>query len=88
MKLTDGKKTIDIRMMAWDSINNSGFSPDWSNDFFEAGSLDCPYNEVTDTYIVHDVDNCIEQAMDWKYSRGDFSSDEFNPNNTVFIKEI
>ena len=62
MKITDGKKTVDITMHMWDDF--AGLSPDWSADFFMAGSL--PYDEETDTYTVEDVDYCIDQANDWK----------------------
>lgn len=55
MKLTDGKKTVDIKIQRW---NGSGYDPDWSTDYFNAGSL--PYDEETDTYTVEDVDYCIE----------------------------
>lgn len=80
MKLTDGKKTVEIRMMIWEG---NGYSPDWSLDFFEAGGL--PYNDETDTYTVQDVDYCIEQAYDWRDSKGDFQSEEPNENNAVFV---
>ena len=46
MKLTDGKKTVEIKIQRW---NGTSYDPDWSNDFFEAGNL--PYDEETDTYI-------------------------------------
>ena len=80
MKITDGKKTVEIRMMTW---QGSGYSPDWSLDFFCAGSL--PYDDETDTYTVEDVDYCIEQACDWRDSKGDFKDDTPNENNTVFV---
>lgn len=83
MKITDGKKTVDIRMMTW---TGSGYSPDWSLDFFEAGSL--PYNDQTDTYTVQDVDYCIEQARDWQHSEGDYRDDTPNENNCVWVDEI
>ena len=83
MKITDGKKTVSIKLTTW---NGTGYDPDWSNDFFNAGSL--PYDEETDTYTVEDVDYCIEQAMDWKNSTGDFAGDEPNENNAVLIDEI
>ena len=57
MKLTDGKKTVEIKIQRW---NGSGYDPDWSADYFAAGSL--PYNVETDTYTVEDVDYCIETA--------------------------
>lgn len=69
-RLTDGKKTVDIRMMIWDG---SGYTPDWSNDFFEVGGL--TYDEEAEAYVVEDVDSCIECAEDWKECRGDFQDD-------------
>lgn len=57
MKITDGKKTVEIRIQRW---NGSGYDPDWSNDYFTAGAL--PYNEDTDTYTVDNVDYCIDAA--------------------------
>lgn len=66
MKLTDGKRTVDIIMMEWDG---NRWNPDWSMDFFAAGKL---ANDETGASIVEDVYYCIEQAMDWKYNRGDY----------------
>ena len=83
MKLTDGKKTVEIRMVVWEGSN---YGPDWSLDFFEAGGL--PYDSETDTYTVNDVDYCIEQAEDWCDSKGDFAGDEPSENNMVSVEEI
>ncbi len=83
MKITDGKKTVNIRMMVWEG---SGYSPDWSQDFFEAGSL--PYNEDTDTYTVDDVDYCIEQAMEWKETNEGFMGEIKTEDNCVWVDEI
>lgn len=89
MKLTDGKRTVDIEMAEWDG---NGWTPDWSNDFFEAGTL--KYNEEKDAYIVPNVDYCIEQANDWKNADGDFSGDrdycseEDLENRCVCVEEI
>ena len=71
MKLYDGKKMVSIEMNNW---TDNGYTPDWSIDFFEAGSLE--YNEDMDAYIVEDVDYCIEQARDWQNARGDFYEPE------------
>lgn len=68
MKLSDGKKKVSIKMYLYE---HNRFSPDCSQDFFEAGSL--PYNEDEDVHLVADVDYCIEQAQDWKHFRGDYS---------------
>lgn len=76
MKMTDGKKTVDITMKVWNDFN-TGYSPDWSNDFFNAGIL--PYDEDEDLHIVDDVDYCIEQAEEWE------AEDE---NNAVFVEEL
>lgn len=88
MKLTNGKKAINIQMMVWDSITDSGYSPDWSSDFFEAGSL--PYNADTDTYTVSDINYCIEQANDWKNGVGDFYYDDNEDisGREVFVEEF
>lgn len=83
MKLTDGKKTVEIKMCVWEG---SGYSPDWSMDFFNAGGL--KFDESSNAYIVEDVDYCIDQAEDWKESRGDFCDDAPNENNTVFVDEL
>ncbi|WP_291243958.1 hypothetical protein [Fournierella sp.] len=76
MKMTDGKKTVEITMKVWNDFN-TGYSPDWSNDFFNAGIL--PYDEDEDFFIVDDVDYCIEQAEEWE------AEDE---NNAVFVEEL
>lgn len=70
IRLTDGKNTVEIEMCIWDGCN---YSPDWSQDFFEAGGL--PYDDETNTYTVPDVEYCIEQAEDWRLCRGDFADD-------------
>lgn len=62
MKITDGKKTVSIKMHEYDIY--AGLSPDWSLDFFEAGSL--PYDEQTEVYSVPDIEYCIDQANEWK----------------------
>ena len=83
MKITDGKKTVEIRMMVWEG---SGYSPDWSADFFDAGGL--PYDDEKDVYIVDDVDYCIEQAMEWKETNEGFMGEIKTENNYVWVDEI
>lgn len=88
MKLTDGKKTVEIKLQRW---NGNGYEPDWSTDYFNASSLQ--YEEETDTYKVEDVDYCIETAKKWneegacgKYDEdGNLVRDE---NMFVFVNEI
>ncbi len=67
MKLHDNEKSVEIRMMNW---TGNGYTPDWSEDFFEAGGLE--YDEDSDSYQVDSVDYCIEQAQDWQQGIGDY----------------
>lgn len=70
IKLTDGRKTVEIEMKVWDDY---GVSPDWSCDFFNIGAL--PYDPDLEAYIVPDVNYCIDQAEDWKAGVGDYSDE-------------
>lgn len=63
MKLTDGKKTVEVQIIGKNGI-------DWAEEFYEVGSL--KYDEQADAYTVEDVDYCIEQAKDWEQGQGDF----------------
>lgn len=72
-KLTDGKRTVEIKMMVW---SGTCHTPDWSNDFFDVGLL--PMND-DGAYIVKDVDYCIDQALEW--SRED-------ENNSVIVTDM
>ena len=89
MKITDGKKTVEIRIQRW---NGSGYDPGWSIDYFTAGAL--PYNEDTDTYTVDNVDYCIdaENSADeegacctYDAEAGEFVRDE---DMRVFVTEL
>ena len=71
-KLTDGKRTVEIRMMVW---LGTQYAPDWSNDFFGVGLL--PMND-DGAYIVDDVEYCIDQAREWS---------EEDVNNAVFVND-
>lgn len=85
MRITDGIRTVDITMHIWE---HESLSPDWSLDFFEAGSLS--YDHDYDTYIVEDVDYCIAQAVDWMEQQGDFRSYGYPDTlqRYVFVDEI
>lgn len=72
-RLTDGTRTVEITMQVW---NGTQYSPDWSNDFFEIGSL--PYDSDKNAYVVDDVDYCIDEASDWEHE---------NKYNAVFVEE-
>ncbi len=78
MKITDGKKTVEIIMTMWDGTNHS---PDFSQDFFDAGCL--PRDDETGVYTVVDVDYCIEQANDWENGIGDFYDEECAAYNSA-----
>lgn len=54
-RLSDGKRVVEITMNEW---TGTGYTPDWSNDFFNVGCL--PYDEENDYYIVDDIEYCIE----------------------------
>lgn len=68
-RLTDGTKTVEITMSHW---TGCGYSPDWSNDFFEVGGLEIADDDVT--YIVTDVDYCVACAQDW--GKGQWDGDD------------
>lgn len=82
MKITDGNKVISVKMY---THTEAGNTPDWSEDFFNAGNLE--YIPETDIYKVPDVDYCVEQAQDWKQSKGDFCDDQPNDGNMVEVIE-
>lgn len=65
-RFTDGTKTIELEMRVW---NGFDYDPAFEDEFFDVGGLEYDANE--DAYIVEDVEYLIEQAMDWKYGRGD-----------------
>ena len=61
MKISDGKRTVEIQVKSWSQWN--GYTPDWSEDFFDAGLL--PYDDETGVYYVDDVEYCIQQVKDY-----------------------
>lgn len=73
-KLTDGKQTVVITMSTWEG---TGYSPDWSDDFFNVGAL--PWaDEEEGIFFVPDISYCVEQANDWKMGVGDYADDAIN----------
>lgn len=84
MKITDGTKTVEIKIQRW---NGSGYDPDWSIDYFGAGSL--PYDEETDTYRVEDVDYCIDMAQtEARMTVNEDGDDVIDEDMMVFVDEI
>lgn len=69
MKLTDGKKTVEIKMYYYDDKNGS-LGTDWSGEILYDGRM--KRDEETEAYIVDDVDDCVDYARDWENCHGDF----------------
>lgn len=69
MKLTDGKRTVEIEMLTWDDSKERYIGSDYAPYFFDG----C---EGAGAKQVEDVDYCIGQAEDWERFRGDFLEDE------------
>lgn len=85
-KLKDKKgNVVGITMHEW---KETGYSTDWSNDFFNIGG--CPTDEEDDTiYLVDDVEYCIDQANDCINHKGDFyDGEKKNPNEEINIEWI
>jgi hypothetical protein len=88
MKITDGKRTVEINIMTW---NGTGYGPDWAEEYFNAGML--PHDEETDTYTVQDVQYCIDMADDTGEegarckcnNGGEYAPDD---NTEVFVTEL
>lgn len=70
-KFTDGKRTITLEMQKYDPQMGQAL-PDWSSDFCDTGLLDLNENDV---YIVDNIDDLIEAALDWKYGAGEFQEE-------------
>ena len=88
MKITDGFKKVNITMKVWDKLNNEwkNAGEDIANEFFLVEPL--PMNDEG-TYLVRNVEDCLEQAEDWKNGIGDFSSEENeNEDCTLFVDEL
>ena len=75
MKLTSGYKTVDITMKVWDKQRGEWkfAGENLAHDFFEAGTL--PVSDEG-SYVVSDVDYCIEMAQDWEQCIGDYYGEE------------
>lgn len=69
-RLTDNTKTVEIAMCNW---TGSGYTPDWSHDFFEVSGLQTA--EDGTAYIVPDVYYCVSCAKAWEQGRWDGDED-------------
>lgn len=83
IRLTDGTATVVIEMTHWDDVAQH-YTPDWSRDFFDAGSLNIDFEKQA--YIVDDVNYCIDQAKECLRHVGDYY-DGFpgTPGDTLFV---
>lgn len=72
MKLTDGKKTVEIKMYYYDGKSGS-LGADWSGEILYDGRMEI--DEEAEAYVVDDVDYCVDYAEDWENCRGDFYED-------------
>lgn len=84
--LVDNNKAVEISIREWDE-ENSQYGPDWAADFFEVGLLK-PVEDEELTYVVDDVDYCIEYANDMVAGVGDFAADGPQPNQVVDVTEL
>lgn len=82
MKMTDGKKLVEVTMKIW---NGSGYGPDWANEFFETAGLE--FDGEVDAFMVNDVDYCIEQMEDWKNCANDYIDDE-DPDGNRYVDTV
>lgn len=72
LKDRDGKK-VKITMR---EFTGTGYTPDWSEDFFVAGRLEKDESEADTVYLVESVPYCIDQAIDWENGRGDYADED------------
>lgn len=79
MRLYDGYRLVDIKLIGMNEV-------DWSNDFYNAGTLF--YHEELDAYEVDDIDYCIEQAKDWENGKGYFQDDDYHEEYRTEIEEL
>lgn len=61
IRLTDGYATVTVEMKTWDE-HNQCYTPDRAPEFFDVGGL--PIDPSTQTYMVEDVNYCLDQARD------------------------
>jgi hypothetical protein len=74
MKMTDGKKLVEITARVW---SNGQYSQDLSVGLLIDGSFE--YGQGA--YKVDSVDDVIDYAFDWQNCTGDFVDDEDPDNN-------
>lgn len=97
----DKTRAVRITLREWDD-ENPGYGPDWSNDFYEAGSplwesipsceslaeADTPAYVEEHGLVVDDVDYPLEQAYDMVSGVGDFAEAGPQPGLRVFVETL
>lgn len=81
MRLTDGKRIVDIQIRRW--IEGSGYGPDFSHDFF--GSDEVEYDAKKEAWVVEDLDYCINLAHAEACVKYDAELDLYIPDESIHI---
>lgn len=72
MKFTDGKKTIEMKLMAWDNGNREG-AVDVTEGLFNPDGL-MKYDKDLGAYVIEDVENIETFAKNWQILVSVFSN--------------
>lgn len=83
MKITDGKRTVEINIMTW---TGTGYGPDWAGEYFDAGAL--TRDEENDAYTVQDVQYCINMAEGARCKYNDDGELVPDDDIEVFVTEL
>ena len=83
---TDGKTTAAITLHEWDD-DTCQYTPDWSADFYDVGSLK-PVSEIDNepVYACDSIDDLIGQANDAVDGVGDYNTP--SPNLVVDVTPV
>lgn len=83
MDITNGYRTIELKMYINDGYNKTDITEDFFRDDLERYSADADALVVVDI----DIDAYVEYASDWANCDGDFASDEGNENRCLYVTE-
>lgn len=72
MKITDGKVIAVVKVYEWDP-SSTGFTPDWSEDYFTAGDLE--FDDELDAYKVDCIQDYVDSAKAWAEGKTDADDD-------------
>lgn len=89
MRVTDGKVIADVKVFEFDPAS-SGFTPDWSEDFFNAGLL--RFNDDLDACEVREnetVQDYVDSAEAWANGEDDSDTDYcYEVGEEAFQEEV